>query len=136
MALPERQARIPALIEFFVALIGLGGLKVALGFVAVPEAWVRPLTVIVTAVFIGLPVFALYAEDLPRALRDRGHLTPTRGAGRQSSTAPSANTSRRSTSSIVTSSFRTCTPCARSLPRAREKLSGFMPRRLAIRSFS
>ena len=60
MALPERQARIPALIEFFVALIGLGGLKVALGFVAVPEAWVRPLTVIVTAVFIGLPVFALY----------------------------------------------------------------------------
>jgi hypothetical protein len=50
--------------------------------------------------------------------------------------APTAKAASLARSAIVTLSRSTVTPSGASLPSAREKLSGFMPRRAAISNFS
>lgn len=48
------------LVVFFVALIGLALAQFGLGLVNVPAEMLLPATVLVTAVFIAVPVFAIY----------------------------------------------------------------------------
>jgi hypothetical protein len=56
---PEAGSRRPLLL-FLAALLGLALVKVALGIVAVPQAALLPVTVLITVLFIAIPVYALF----------------------------------------------------------------------------
>lgn len=58
--MPTYSVRWRAVREFFIALGALALFRVALGFLGVPLALVIPLTLVVTALFISIPAFALF----------------------------------------------------------------------------
>lgn len=45
---------------FFVTLLLLAGLRIGIGFVSVPESAILPVSLLVTAIFIALPIFAVF----------------------------------------------------------------------------
>lgn len=49
------------LVVFFIALLGLAIVRVLLGFIAVPVGMLMPVGLLVTALFLAVPVFAVYA---------------------------------------------------------------------------
>ncbi len=51
------------LVVFFIALLGLAIIRVLLGFVSVPLGLVMPAGLLVTAIFLAVPVFAVYAAS-------------------------------------------------------------------------
>ncbi len=51
------------LVVFFIALLGLAIVRVLLGFLAVPIGLVMPAGILVTAIFLAVPVFAVYAAS-------------------------------------------------------------------------
>lgn len=51
------------LLIFFVALAGLALIRIGLGFLAVPVGLVMPMSVLVTAIFLAVPVYAVFAAS-------------------------------------------------------------------------
>jgi len=57
---PESRHSAGPVLAFLGALLGLAVLKVLLGFVSVPDSLVLPMTLAVTALFVTVPVYALF----------------------------------------------------------------------------
>jgi hypothetical protein len=51
------------LLIFFGALAGLALIRIGLGFLAVPAGLVMPMSVLVTAIFLAVPVYAVFAAS-------------------------------------------------------------------------